>query len=35
MKLSRIAITVKLNTNQPKLRDDVWWDALKLFAFTG
>jgi len=31
MKLSRVSISVKLNTVQPKTRDDIWWDALKVF----
>jgi hypothetical protein len=30
MKLSTIAIAVKLNTQQPVLRDDLWWQAFDM-----
>ncbi len=32
MKLSRVSMSVKLNTNQPELRDEVWWNAVKYFV---
>jgi len=31
MKLSRVTILIKLNTVQPKTRDDIWDQALSLF----
>ena len=30
MKLSRLAIQIKLNTKQPILRDDIWWRAFDM-----
>ena len=31
MKISPVAIAVKLNTNQPVSRDDIWWQAFDMF----
>lgn len=31
MRLSRVSISIKLNTQQPVLRDDLWWKAFDMF----
>lgn len=30
MKLSRLAISIKLSTKQPALRDDLYWQAFDM-----
>ena len=29
--LSPVCVAVRLNTHQPMLRDDVWWQAFDMF----
>ncbi len=31
MNITLVAIAIKLNTQQPVLRDDIWWEALGIF----